>query len=372
MRLTADQANSRLVNRLMCRQWALVALAAVAIAALVLGGLRIAVVSGRAASDERVAQLATLAGAVKELMDGMQDEQDDLAVYVAQGRPAGAAALLLPQGQESVTNLAATDVLDLARGIGAGFAPSVRSAVAAVLGAQQHLSAIRAHATGGQAAALQVIESYSQAEASLVDFDGQLATGTGDAVIAGEARALSALSRAEYDASQERAILDAALTAGQIQPGEAQALSAANSGQRAALASFERNATPAQRRSYAAAMTGRLAGDAAQMLSEALADGSGGLTVVNPPGSAFITAPQSWRNDMTFTVDQMRGAEQQLLSTIEKQSQARGAQASGAIADTWLEMGGIVIVVAALAAFVIVSRWRSLPASPAESQLTNT
>lgn len=75
---------------------------------------------------------------------------------------------------------------------------------------------------------------------------------------------------------------------------------------------------------------------------------------------------------MTFTVDQMRGAEQQLLSTIEKQSQARGAQASGAIADTWLEMGGIVIVVAALAAFVIVSRWRSLPASPAESQLTNT
>jgi hypothetical protein len=338
------------------RDWALEVLCVVVITAVVLGGMRVAVVSGSAVSDEHVAQLAILAGAVTELAAGIQDEQDDLAVYVAQGRPDSASALLVAQGQEAVTNLTASHVSVLARGIGTGFGRSVNSALTAVLRTSRSLPAIRHDATSGQAPPLTVIGSYQHASSGLDDFDGQLAAGLRDPAIAGEARALGALSRAEDDASQERSILDAALTAGTLRPGESQALSAAQSAERAELASFDSAATPAERRDYSAAMTGSMVGSAAQILSEAAGSSPDLLSVANPPGSGFVTAAQSWKNDMMFTVDQMRGAEQGLLSAIEQRGQALHAQAARAALETWI--GLAAVVAAATGAGVVLIRRR--------------
>jgi Nitrate and nitrite sensing len=343
------------------RDWALEVLCVVVIAAIVLGGMRIAVFSGSAVSDEHVAQLAILAGAVTELAAGIQDEQDDLAVYVAQGRPDSASALLVAQGQEAVTNLEASHVSALARDIGTGFGRPVRSALTAVLRTSRGLPAIRQDAISGQAAALAVINRYARATSGLNEFDGQLTTDQRDPAIASEARALGALSRAEDDAAQERSILDAALTAGTLRPGESQALSAAQSAERAELASFDSSATLAERRSYAAAMTGSMVGSAARILSEAVGSGPDLVSVANPPGSAFITAAQSWKNDMMFTVDQMRGAEQGLLSAIEQRGQALHAQAVRAALETWIGLAAAVVAAAGVGAVLIHRRRFSWP-----------
>lgn len=315
-------------------------------AAVVLGSIRIEGAQSNAVSDQHAKQLASLASAVTLLAASMEDEQTDLAIYVAAGRPSMRFTLLFAQGQETTTTNVATQVVSLAGRSGLELAPQIRAAVGT-------LPALRADAVRGQAPALDVIEAYSQAISGLLAFDAQIASSSGDPVYVRDVSAFSAVQKAGDAAAQERAILAAALTAGKWQPGQWSALSAAQQQQQAALSKFDSEATAGQQQAYQNTVSGPDVDGSNQMLRQALVSGANGpLSVTPQAGSGFtgVAGIQgAWNQAMTFTVDQMRFAERNLLSQIQARSQALQVQATRILLETWLEMAVVVLAVVAFA-----------------------
>jgi Nitrate and nitrite sensing len=341
--------------------WSLTSLVAgLTAGVLVLGGVRIQAADSGAVSSQHVESLVNLASAATNLGGSMEDEADLVAVYVAQGRPDSHVALLLPQAQMQITNQDVSAFKAAARRIGAGYPAQVRTALATALYEMQELSVIREDAEDTQAPALDIVQVYTDAVSDLLALDNQIATVSGDATLSGDVRALSALAMAEDDAAQQRAILDAALNAGQFQAGEQPALSAASREEQAYLWVYDSNASAAQQRLYQNTVSGQDVDNAAQMLQEALISGPDRtLNVPNPPDAPFASAQISWQEDMTFTLDQMRAVERSLLAAISAHSQALHTQATQAILDTWLEMMAALLAVVAFATVLTRRRSRS-------------
>jgi hypothetical protein len=340
--------------------WLALLVATVTALAVAVGTVRIQGADSSAASGQQSAQLASLAGRVALVAYSLEDEEYDMAVYVAQARPPSHIALLFPQGQEQITNADANQLASLARQSDPGLTPQQRASLAVVLGRLDNVQVLRHDAVATQVPALAIIGDYSLSISNLLVFDAQIASGSNDPVFIREAYVWAALQRAEDAASQQWSILGAVLTAGHWQAGQEQALSAASAQERAELADFSSQATVAQSQLYNNAVAGQYVDNANVMLQQALASGpNGGLNVANPNGSVFATVQQSWRNDMGFTVDQMRAVEQRLLAAIPARSQALHAQAAATVLETWFEMAGAILIVVAIAVGLTWRRSRS-------------
>ena len=334
--------------------------ACVTAGAMAWGSVRIQGSDSGAVSDQHVDSLVRLASAATNLAESMEDEADDFAVYIAQGRPDTLGALLISQGQAQITNQDANDVSAAARGIGAGYPAQVRAALVVVRSRLQDLTAFSQDAESTQTPALEIIQDYTGAISDILALDEQAASGTGDPTLGSDVRALSALAQAEDEAAQQRAILDAALTANQFQDGDQPALSGAFELEQADLSNFDSEATIAQQHDYQNRVSGPDVDNAGQMLQQALVGGPNApLNVTNPPGSPFASALSSWHNDMTYTLGQMRAVEHDLLAATAARGQALHAQATDTALDTWLEMLGVVLAVVAFAV-VVTRRSRSV------------
>lgn len=321
--------------------------------AVVLGTIRLAGAQSNAVSDQHAQQLVTLAGAVTTLAGSVQDEQTMLAVYVADGRPAGPISRLLYQAQESIVTMDARQVVSLASLSNPRLPPPVQASLSAVLDRVAELPVLWTTQTQAQSPALEVITDYAQVTATLDAFDAQIAADSDDPVIARDLISFSALQRAEDAAAQQRSILAAALTAGQFQNGEQAALSGAVATERSNLNVFQSNAPAAALNAYASKVTGPYVSAADAMLQQALASGpDGSLKVSNPPGSQIRSVRRSWQEYMTFKVDQMRQVEQNPLTAISARSQALHGQTQRTIVETWIEMAVAVLAVVAFAAGV--------------------
>jgi hypothetical protein len=323
--------------------------------AVALGAVRIQA----ADSDQRAVQLATVAAAVTGLTEAVEDEQDDFAKYIGQGRPPTPDALLLAQGQVSVTNLAANKVISLAKGIGAGYPAQVRSATAAVLTRLHGLAHLRKDATNTKAPALDIIEDYADLASPLLTLDDRLASGLADPTLSADFGALGALARAEDEEAQERAILDDALAANQYQPGDWAALSGANAQEQADLTYFDSEATVAQQQLFQRTVEGQQVNDAQGMLQEALNGGQNGFLPTAPPDHLFIDVSEDWSAEMATQLNRTRDVETGLLEQIQARSAALHAGAVRAVVDTLLEMAAIVLAVVAFAVAATRRRSRS-------------
>jgi signal transduction histidine kinase len=342
--------------------WRLVALIAIpTITAIAFGGVRIDEANSSAIADQRTEALANLATASTKLAEAMEDELDLFAEYIAQNRPTSHNALLFPQGQVQTTNQEASAVKTAASGIGSGYPEQVQTAVAAVLNRLQNLGILRQDAESTRTPALSIVQDYSQAISDLLTLDDQIATGSGDPTLSSDVRALGALARAEDEAAQQRAILDAALETGQYQDGEQAALSSANEQEQADLSDFDSDATVAQQQFFNNQVSGPDVDSSNQMLQQALAAGANGsLTLTNPAGSSFKSSQQTWHNDMGFTVDQMRIVETSLLNQISARSQALHSQAEHTVLDTAIEVLAVLLVVLIITLVVARSMVRPL------------
>jgi hypothetical protein len=341
--------------------WLAVLVASVTALAVVLGTIRIQGADSGAASGQQSQQLARLASAVTLVAQSMEDEQSAMATYIGQGRPVGQIALLFVQGQESVTNLTISQLASLARRSDSDLTPRQHLALNVALGPlRERLSLLRRDAVSSRAPALSIIEDYWATISDLLVFDAQIASGLNDPVFIRDVYTWSALQRAEDAGALQRAIVGAALAAGQWQDGEEQALSAAHAQEQAELADFNSQATVAQQQLYNKLVSGSYVDNANEMLQQELNSGPyGGLTVAVPPGSPFRTAQQAWNEDTGFTLDQMRMVEQRLLAAIPARDQALHAQAATTVVETWFEMAGAILIVVACAVGLTWRRSRS-------------
>jgi signal transduction histidine kinase len=328
--------------------WRLIALIAIpTVVAMAFAGLRVAAAASSAANFGRSAQLAALSQQVTGLAQAMEDERDLTANFIAARRAAAGRPAL--QRQYAVTDAWAQRVGAQMRDVGAAFPAQTRTGAAAVAARIADLRNLRSYAAAGHAPALAVITNYSLALADLFTFDDAIAQQAGRAGLVGRVRTLGSLSRMKDQASQQRAILEAALVSGQFQPGTLNALTAAQAQQAADLASFGTAATLAESQALDNTVAGRPVDLARALEQRAIVLGGGGRPLALGP-----RASQQWYASMSYTIGRMRQAERQLSSTIVLQANALHQGAVRSLTLTAAVAAAVLIIV--LLATVVIAR----------------
>ena len=178
-------------------------------------------------------------------------------------------------------------------------------------------------------------------------------------------RTLGAISRAKDQASQQRAILYAALIesaandpAALADAGGLQSLTTAAGLEQADLMAFQASATPAQQDAFLSTVASPEV-DTAQLLGNFISQAQNLQDVKNlsPKGSTVITpatAPDLWYHAMTDTINRMRTIELQVAGEIVARSKMlqQGARESATLAGA--VTGGVLLLV--LIATIIVAR----------------
>jgi signal transduction histidine kinase len=349
---------------------------------LVFGGLRVASAMGTASSFARTTQLAVLGEQVTALAQAMETERDTSAAVLADDRvitaataakaPASELAALekdaapdkaAQASAQAATNTAATATVSMAEQIGAQFPANTQARAATVVSQIQLIPGLRSM-LGAQSPGA-AIQAYSEAIADLFNLNDEITSGSSDPTLADQVRTLGAISRAKDQASQQRAILYAALIESAANDptaladaGGLQALTTAAGLEQADLLAFQATATPAQQDAFLSTVAGPEV-DTAQLLGNFISGAQNLQNVrsLNPEGSTAITsatAPDLWYGSMTATIDRMRTIELQVAGAIVARSQQleQGARQSAMLAAA--VTGGALLLV--LIATLIVAR----------------
>lgn len=363
---------------------------------LVFGGLRVAAAANTAAGFGRTAQLAILGEHVTQLAQSLENERDITAAYdsgggwdripATGGIPVVTAKDYTALGNQMASAQAATktvaaQVRTLAQQIIAPFPAITQAKAAQVITQINNLPGLESESQAQPS--LSAIENYNETISDLFALNDEITSGSGDPVLADEVRTLDAMSRAKDQASQQRAILYAALVNGSFTGGAQQSLLTSQGLQTEYLFTFQSSATTSELDSYENTVAGKPI-FAAQLLNNYLgaSNGSGGSSAAagtNPctgakmprgqdaGASALImeacelgnqvygvNAPQTYYGDMSQTITRMRSVEVGLASAIVARAQALQHGARQSAEFTAAVTGGVLLLV--LIAALIVAR----------------
>jgi signal transduction histidine kinase len=349
---------------------------------LVFGGLRIADAEANAAQFGRTAQLATLSVRLTTLIDDLENERDATMPLLQ-----GSAVHFLTDkttptplaGRYAKTNGDAAVVAQLASAVVNGpFPANIQADAAAVQGEA---------GTGGTISGLHIImtspetaiavdDQYGAVVSDMITLADQVAQGVSDAQLTNDVRALNAFALAKEQASQQRGLINFALT---IPPGKTAAqvvldsqtetaLRVAYIGELAQGAAFQKAATPAELANF----NKTLGPGAKRLASEGFTDelenaifgdpgGPDGINLLgvlkndgpfNPPVTALQQAQATWDAGMTAKI----GAMLTTLRFIDSSTLARAnqlQQGSRKSAETTAVITLAVLLVVLLAALIV-------------------
>jgi Nitrate and nitrite sensing/HAMP domain len=348
-------------SRLALKNWhvrsrLLLLIAIPTLVAVVLGGARIlsSVQSGRA--YQRVETLASLGQDTIALTQALEEERDQIVFYIALGSAGGRAdglatnpavrsqaALELSVVQRSIssTTQTAAQVRALAGQIGSSYSAQTQQSAATALTALGELPFLRSASLSTQLPALTVVQKYTQVINDVLALNDETAQGVGDPELAQTVRVIGLVSAMKEEASQQRAILAAALLHGQFGAGELAAIEAAQSAQQSNLAAFDISANVGQRLLWNNSVDQSFAYLANSEELQA-------LSLQNSTGSLHTdpTSPVDWFGAMSNTIDfQMGSVEHQLAAAVV--SRAASLRKSAIISAA--AVGAAVLLVLGLA-----------------------
>jgi signal transduction histidine kinase len=345
---------------------------------LVFGGLRIADAVGAANAYSHSVQLAGVSVRVTALAQAMEDERDltvgVTAVMTLQqnaSHPSSQEVASLNteltkataqlNSAKATTNAAAAAAESAIEGIGSGFPAAIQAKATTALAQIRYLQTpgglrlsqneLAQEATNNDS--IQIVESYSGVLSILFALDDEITTGSGDIQLGDDVRALSALSAAEDQASQQRAILYGALLASALNNatgkngptnsvggvtalndfGGLAAFVAAQDLQFADQQSFDAVASSAQSTSVTDSEASQES--AAAQLIENLVSTAADPTVIFPLAKANLSlgytntaaSPHAWYSDMSGIISGTRTINNQLAGAIVARTQLLQHQA---------------------------------------------
>ncbi len=295
--------------------------------AVLLGGFRITSSLQSAQSYQRVQTLASLGQEITVLAQALQDERDQTVFYIALGklggravglstnsavRPSAALELAVIGRALSSTDSAASQVRAMAGRIGGAYSVQTQQEAATVLTALGELKDLRNASIKTQLPALVVVQKYTQVIDDVLVLNNEIAQGVGDPTLAQTVRVLALVSAMKEEASEQRAILAAALLQGSFGPGQLAALEAAQSAQQSNLAAFDNSATVGQRETWNRSVDQSFVYLASSEELQA-------ISLQNSVGSLGddSTTPVDWFGAMSNTIDfQMGSVESGLAAEI--------------------------------------------------------
>ena len=233
--------------------------------ALVLGGARIASATQSALSFQRAEQRAVLAADVTQLVQRLETERDQTVYFIALGsssRPGYLAPLPASKRSAAIqqyrvmqafyrqTDQAIAHFHALLAQYHDAYSSAAEQRVSSALAGLDDLRYLRYASTRTQLYPLVVVHKYADLINNLLVIDDQTAQGTGDPVLSQTVTVLGLASRMKEEASEQRAILAAALLQGNLTPLEVSALNTAQANQASGLQAFDLSATAAQREQW--------------------------------------------------------------------------------------------------------------------------
>ena len=344
-------------------RWRLLALIVIpTLAAVILGGLRISSGASSAVAFKRTEQLAVLNSDIIRLAQSMEDERDLTAGYIASGHPTGTDPLYTALlNQRSATDEAVQQVTGDANNIGPTYSASIRQSLNSVLARISDLDQLRNASTpsaGGNIPALPLIKDYTNSIATLLTFTSMSGTGTSDAQLSNDVITLTALARAEDQASEQRGTLYAALLAHQFPPQGLATLQSAQAQQAAAQQDFQSSGSLAEQQLFQNTVSGAPVDQAAfeeQVAISTSNNGSVGIGAL-PAG---VDPSTEWYGNMTFTVGKMRTVESQLVDNIVARS--RALQSSATRSAVIVSVITLVLLILVLLTTTFVARSMTRP-----------
>jgi signal transduction histidine kinase len=239
--------------------------------ALVFGGARIASAVGSASTYQRAEDRAKLAYQITRLAERLETERDQTVYYIALGKsgragelsPAARTAKSGPQQQYRAiqafyrqTDQAIAQIRPLLSRLRPDYSAAGQREVVSALTSLDSIAYLRQVSAKSMMPALQVVQMYADLIDTLIGLSDQTAQGTADPVLSQTIEVLGLVSRMKEEASQQRAILSAALLRGQLTPPEQAALDAAQASQASDQQAFNLAAAPAQREDWGNALSG--------------------------------------------------------------------------------------------------------------------
>jgi signal transduction histidine kinase len=279
--------------------------------AVVLGGLRVSSSVQTAQVYQRTLQLADLNLDITALVQRLQDERDQTIAYIARNashQGGGAAGQQVLFKNRHATEVAAAEVSRHLEQFGGLLSPADRQEASAALGDLANLPDLRLEAMQSTLPA-PVLQKYSRIITDMLVLEQNTGQGVGDVTLAETVRVLGLVSRMKEDASQQRAILTAALIQHTLDPGSRTALLAAQSDQAANQVSFSLSSTNAQRQLFQDSMRTSQVPAANSEIAGALALGTS--------LRSDATTPDKFYGSMTNEINKQLGTvEQSLVNSI--------------------------------------------------------
>ena len=362
-RPAAPRSGSRLALSNWRVRWRILALIVVpTLAAVILGGLRIGSAASSALADQRTENVALLNADVVRLAQNMEDERDITAGWIAATQPLGAAPLHIElTNQQAATDEAAQQVTGQASSIGSNYPATVRQGLQAVLARISDLPQLRA-AAQGDLPAEPLIQDYTNSIDSLLAFTSLSGAGTSDTQLSNDVVVLTALARAEDQASAQRGMLFAGLMTGQFPPQGLDDLRNEQASQAADQSDFTSAASLAQQQLFQNTVSGTPVDQAAA--EEALASSTSTNGSASIGGAGTKTADQAeastWYQNMTATLGKMRTVEGTLMSNIISRSQSLQTSATRFAVVIGIVVLALLILVLLVTTFVARSMIRPL------------
>jgi len=331
--------------------------------AIALGAISVTSSARNALAYQRVQTLATLGRDIVNLAQALEDERDQIAVFIGMplggrqselsGHPGQAALQLSVIGQAfSTTNQDAARVRALAAQIGGGYSPQARQAAATALSSLARLPFLRDAALRTRLPVLVVVQDYAQLIDDVLALNSQIAQESNDPALAQAVQVLGLVAAMQEAASEQRAILVDALLQGGFGPGQLTALEAAQSAQQSNLGQFNISANVAQQRLWDASVSPvayLASSDELQAISLAQKQ-QGSL-------AGDSTSPADWYGHMSNPIDiQMASVEQRLASQIIGRASVLRADAIRAA----LVVGAAVLLILVIALILTVIVGRSM------------
>ncbi len=335
---------------------------------LVLGGARIASSVQSALAYQRAEQRAVLTSEITQLAQRLETERDQTVYYIALGSngragelskaaPAAANSGAAHQYQVIQAFYRQTDqALAQFRALLAQFRGAYSSAtqqdVAPTLAELNGLQYLRQASTKTLLSPLVVVKKYADLIDNLIAIDNLTAQGTGDPVLSQTVEVLRIVSRMKEEASEQRAILSAALLQGRLAQAEASALDGARANQQNSLQSFALLATGPQRELWNNTVSGSFVSLAASEEQQAAALQARAHSLAGDP----ITA-DGFYDAMSNGIDNQMGSVERTLATdaITRSDSLRGSAVASAIL-----VGLAVFIVLTLALMSTMMVGRSL------------
>ena len=315
-RPTGRQSRRALKNwRVRSRLLLLIAIPTVT--ALALGGVRVTSAIQSALAFQRAEQRAVLAADITQLAQRLETERDQTVYYIAlgsQGRawaqPTSAPSKVMQAFYRQTDQTAAQFRALLAQFHGA-YAGVAEQEVSSAISGLDTLNYLRQGSTKTHLSGLVVVQKYAGLIDNLLVINDQTAQGTGDPALSQTVQVLGLVSRMQEEASQQRAILAAALLAVNLDQAQASALRNAQANQQSSLQAFNLSATPAQRAQFNNTVSGSFVYLAAsqEQQAAALQARAHSLSGENISGAGFYDA-------MSGGINQMGSVEQSLVSGI--------------------------------------------------------